>query len=297
MLSFLPRRDDNFEIILPTDAAAEAMSSPGASWAFSSWNQLDASVAPEFVLCGMYLNHMSFIPGGTSIGVGELQVEVGIGGSGSEVVVAAGHTSYWGSNPSPNTVNVLTSRLITLPFNPILIPSGSRISTRSASNGLTSRVACFLYGYDYNSWSPVVKLPIPDLDRYLKGARSPTQGTVVTPSAGTTTITSAAYSTYGSWTTMIASAPRDLLVTGFSGWVNDQNENCQVQIGVKPSGGSIFARSKIAFPDRNVLAIPPGTMVYLPRPLFVKAGEVVQARITAKGIRDYECAILTEELL
>lgn len=297
MLSFMPRRDDNFEVILPTDAAAEAMSSPGAGWGWSGWNQLTAAVGPEFVLCGMYLNHSCFVPAGTATGIGELQIEVGVGAGGAEVTVGSGHSAFFGQNPSPNTINVLYSRIHTLPFQPVLIPAGSRISTRMASNGLISRGACFLFGYDYNAWSPVLQLPIPDIDRYLKAARAATQGTVVTPSAGTTTITSAAYAAYGAWVTMIAAAPRDLLVTGFSALINDFNENCQVQIGIDDGVGNKFARSKVGMPDRNVLAVPAGTMVYLPRPLFVKAGEQVDARITAKGIRDYECAILTEELL
>lgn len=264
------------EEIIPNDASAKTLNS-GTSGSWSAWGQIAASTSMPFVLCGVYtMEIFQLTTQGTQSGV--LSLQIGTGGAGAEQVVGEGHGGLLLA-PGGTSQAVTGLKGQTMFFEPILIPSGTRLSVR-ATNTTTVAVllGIYLFGYDASKFG----LPLSYVreERYVKGLCAPAQGAVCYPSGSLTPVTSGAgVFVYGSWTQFIASASRPTLITGLVGATTTLHRSFQAKIGIGAAGSEV-AMSKLGLPGR--LGIPgPLCDAYLPRPLFVKAGERVAVQIAA----------------
>ena len=112
----------NPSLVLPSAAAGVSITPSATAWANSAWVQVTAATASAIALGGVTLNP------GISSGV-EAEFDVGVGASGSEVVV----TTF-------RTRPTLTGAPVTLFLNPLLdnIASGVRVSVRLRKSDTTT---------------------------------------------------------------------------------------------------------------------------------------------------------------
>jgi len=212
---------------------------PGHSAWPASWSQIVASTSTPFVLCGAYLLWNAFAAGGTSLAIDYAQFQIGIGTLSNEVPIA--HAAFGASvqNPSPNTVNIILATLKNILFQPTFIPTGTRIAVRGSHSGAATLHQNSIYLVGYNATTFSLPLLAPESIRYIKGLKGVTLGTNVSPSLATTTVTSAAFTTYGSWTEILASAANDLLIRGVMASRVEVGASCQIKIGIGSTNNEV----------------------------------------------------------
>ncbi|MCJ7676827.1 MAG: hypothetical protein MUO35_03805 [Anaerolineales bacterium] len=258
----------------------------GVSGAYGSYTNLvaKASNTIPFILCGLYAQiAYSLTTEGTQSGL--MNFQVAIGDSPDEVPIAEGHDSMILAPGyiSGTAQSVTGLKAGTIFVEPVLIPAGTRIVYRAASN-LAVAVLTSAYAFGYDARYFAQPLRVVDELRYMRGLCSPTKGATVWPAIGGTAVTSHATPyAYGTWVPFIDPATSPLEVTGLIALQITSNTSGQFNIGIGAPGGGEIAMSRCGTPSRI------GHFLYgdcyLPRPLYVKTGESVsvQAATGASG--------------
>ncbi|OGI17728.1 MAG: hypothetical protein A2Z52_00895 [Candidatus Moranbacteria bacterium RBG_19FT_COMBO_42_6] len=285
MIQLLPRRDTNIEIIIPVNTTS-ALPTAGVSWAWGNWLQIiaAASLTYPFLLCGVEVLAGMIATGGTSNVNDIYEGQIGIGDAASEVPIASFGDSFSLSNPSPNTATIYLANSKTHLLEPIIIPASTRIAVR-----LTQSLASNLYGfgihiigYNWSTFSPPVypQIARDKYNRFIKGTM--TDYPQILPSAAPVTVTSGTPAwAYGSWAEMIASASDDTLIMGinYGNPSTFSSRGFQAYIGIGAAGSEV-TMAKIGAPAKTIFPSAIGDQ-WLPRPLYVKAGERVAISIAS----------------
>jgi hypothetical protein len=108
-------------------------SNNSANWAQSNWLALDSSTATAQYLTGITID----LPGVTANE--EYEMDVGVGGAGSEALIATVADSHYALSGPSNTLRFL------IPVD--AIPASSRVSIRFRKGNTTARTVGF--GYEY----------------------------------------------------------------------------------------------------------------------------------------------------
>lgn len=285
------KRSTQLELLYPRGAVSANMGISALAWTFGSYATLTASAAADFFPCSAYL-FILLRPRSTVFSATQFEVEIATGAVGAEVLYGRFSGSFVGA-VSVDGVENLLSLSATFPLGPAKIPSGTRVvcrirKSRANADVVFSGSRLYIAGYD-------TSVPASDttytLDSYLGGTPSGIDSQV-TPLASTLSVPAAAYPTYGAWTEVIASAPRDLLVWGNS--VSDAssglNGGMHVQFGIGAAGAEV-AYSQIGNPAHSGVS---AGIYTLRRPLLVLAGERLAVR--QSGANATNMQIMYEDL-
>lgn len=291
-VDLLPKRD-TLEIIVPQNATSIGLTYHTVAWTWPAWTQVHAGLAFPFVLCGMYVNYMQ-AAAATAFPI--TQVQIGTGAALSEVAIATSGSSCLFVNSTGTTVYAMYSE--TAFFGPLLIPASTRIAARqTGSVANVPRCRLYLFGYDARYWPPVLEHQTPE--RYMRGLSIKTSECY--PSGNVTSITAGNPAwTFGAWTEFIAAATNPTLITGIAMVAANivSNNPCQMQIGLGANPNEV-AHSQVGFPSEAtvITTATAGGISYLPRPLYVKAGERVCVRAESSVLsKVYEIFLLGHEL-
>jgi hypothetical protein len=220
----------------------------------SAWTEVIASTPFDgFVL-------VNIIPAGSSA---TYLVDIGIGGSGSEISLISDilidfytPTSFFG-----------VARQI---FVPIFVPAGSRLSFRSASYGGSDWTDCALTLVQAGGFVAPTGL-----------SRSVTYGAVTGDSGGTAIDPGASADTKGSWVQLTSGADFGIkgLAIALSGGLNANMTSCEwyIDIGLTSSPGDavVIADYFAACREESDLVTPFISPVF---PVFIPAGEEIHMR-------------------
>jgi len=185
---------------------------------------------------------------------------------------------------------------IHLPFKPILIPAGTRVTARTASISGIAAAAIYLTGYESHDYPRVFYPDMPDL--YAKGLIG--YRSRVYPDAATTVATSGAAWTMGAWAPLINPTPAPTLIRGLCSTLHLSQTvggvQSQFEISVWNGAAEIIV-GRVGVP-RNGLG-PAGGWGLLPKPYMVKAGERVSVRVadSSAGAVNWGTCLLVEEML
>jgi hypothetical protein len=283
---------DVLEMIIPDDATSPNWGA-GASWAWGSWSQVVASLANDMVITQAQLNELVVFTTGPLICFGQFQI--GVGGSGSEVAIAQFGTGLGAaSDGTTENKNIFTNK--THFVAPVFVAAGSRVAFRAAGSVASGFVGSVkLVGYDARDFAAMLRQP--RHDRWLRSYRTTSVGATVEPSAGVTTVTSAASSWgYGSWVEFVASASKPRLVTGVISGIADVTLHPTFQVGLGGAGSEV-AHGQLPVTGRSGLPFGPG-VAYFYRPVYVKSGEriAVRCKDNSASAKGYSVMLLSQEI-
>lgn len=97
----------------PSAAAGNGIAGPGSAWTSTAWSQLIASTATAIILAGVTAKQLTGV---------EMEIDIGVGGAGSEVVVGTLRTADQNTNFAPY--------ILPFPLPISGIGSGQRVSWR-----------------------------------------------------------------------------------------------------------------------------------------------------------------------
>lgn len=191
---------------LPSGSDGIAITTSGTAWTDVSYVEVTAATSGDMALLGVaaWCGNNGF----------EYEIDVAIGASGSEQIVATIHDATGGT---------LSGGMFWVPFTaPIQIVSGTRIATRGRSDNASAGLAVVL-----------VYMPTP-LGTGVPSSFFTTKPVKVAPlSAAAVSPVAVGDSTWGAWSTLIASAADDLAVAGI---VPKNGSNAIIQIGKGAAG-------------------------------------------------------------
>lgn len=272
----LPKRGTP-EIFYPADAAPDSASLTTA-WGDTAWNQIVATTATPFVLCGAMITRVCSFTASFDEDI-IIQVAIASGAAGAEVQIAAGGL---GENVRYDHVVGAVARLgytQTFDFKPVSIPIGTRLSWKPISSAsVGTSISIYLYGYNPQDGFSVVSQYV-NPEKYMRALG--TGESFVIPSAATLTVTCDATNwVYGAWVEIHSSMPNDALITGLVNGKAGLTKYAFAQIGVGASGSEVpLAGIPLAgFTGQN--GPSPGFRRFM-RPVYVKKGERLSVR--AKG--------------
>lgn len=281
----IPRRDTLALEVVEPDGASPAAQNPGVSWAWSTWAQMTAGLSYPLLLTHLSVSATFYYTAAVSSTFEPVQIQIGTGAAGSETGIGEIGTSFFvllsGTTPS---VYLQTSS--NFPVTPTIIPANTRIAIRSTErySAVLFALSYYLYGYNATKYSlPLYFRDLTQIEQLLKGLR--TKKARITPLAGVSPyiISGAGAWVLGSWVQIIASADKDLLVTGLVHTPTTVSRWSQYQIGVG-AVGSEQAMSTIGISGGTGSGVG---AYYLPRPLLVKKGESVSVRSKSSGSSIY----------
>jgi len=277
---------DIIETIIPVAGYPAIGRVSGVSGAWDAYGEIItaadlATLCPGgFILCGAYvLEAFNLVAADVDVAhIGQLNLQVCTGAAASEVLVAESNSVLvaYATVTTATGLSVMTETGRTHFFEPKLIPASTRLSYRtSCSDSKLIRTGLYLFGYDARYFAQPLKA-IEEL-RYIRGLCSPTQGAKVWPSPGATTVTSSTPAgTYGAAVVFEAHADSPLLITGLVGSNDVLSIHGHAQIGIGANPNEQWM-SMVGIPCIvNYFSVGD---CYLPRPLYVKTGEVVSVRI------------------
>src|SRR3990167_10529489 len=211
MKLLMPRRDSNLEVIIPAEGNATTTVS-GVSYAWGAWNQVTSGVGYEFVCCGAYIAFLLSFPINNPNILDNVQWQLGQGAAGSETVIAAGMTNWFGSNSNTEGSANNMGFMVTWKMNPILIASSTRLAMRFTQSHSANLMFLSNYLYGYNA--TIFSLPVGNINwtRYIKGLSLRNNRVAPLAAAGNVVTAGGSAWTYGSWVEFIASADNDLLI-------------------------------------------------------------------------------------
>lgn len=172
---------------LPSATDGLAVTPNGTAWNNSSWVQVTASTANAICPAGILVS----VPGGTGNN-GHFEVDIGIGGAGSEVVIG----TLAGISLNGRGSAMLWFRI---PIN--AVPTSTRVSIRMRKNGTTTTTWNFKLVY---------------FDGIPSGVTLTTAVCKVAPSAaaGAAPVTNASAWVSGTYVDLIASTPAAIVIVG-----------------------------------------------------------------------------------
>lgn len=290
------RRDGTLENSYPRLAAPAGCSLNIASWVWSAYSEVVASTPTDFV--ASYL-HYNIVPIITVAGAGALrslngEIELAIGAAGSEVAFATVPyaMAMYELNPGTSTQTFLGAGWA-VPIAPKFIPSGSRIAVRTRKNLSNTLVQghlrVYVVGYDGG------KAPAGIPTYTLRGQQTGIQKgqSYVTPAGSTLTVIPGA-NAWGSWTEIISSADKELLIMGAA--VTPVNTAVLhwgiMEFGTGPAGSEV-TRARLWFPSVYYCN---AHFQLMHRPLLIKPGERVAVRMWSEATANqFNCQFLYEK--
>ncbi len=284
---------DVLEVCYPNNANG-ASAVAGASYAWSAWTQLTASLADHLILTG--LSTFILINATATPISGIIEFEVGVGAAGSEQPIARAATAIgYSASGTLDTKNVMKGEI--LDVQPTRIAAGARVAVRATSNFATAATfitAAKLYGYAAGTFDPID--PIGDPDLYLQARHVPGGAAVVPSLANATVTTGASLWTFGSWAQIVAAAAAPLLVTGVATGGTSIGGGFDLEIGTGSAGNEV-SRALVPICGRDLTPGPGYGLFRLARPLFVKDGERIAARARGRpASTGFDLVLQTQEL-
>lgn len=268
------------QIVVPSLASAPLIA-PGLSWTWGSYAQITAGLAYDFLCMGATPSLFLAVIPPAPLFTFFLQFEIATGAAGSEVARAYGQIGGMAHNPSPNTEGSIWANTRETPFQPFVIPAGTRIAARAAFSVTYSPFfALFLYGFN-DSTFPASPTSI-NYNDYWHGDLGLTPETMLTPQLSSLTVTSGAASwTWGSWVQVWASAAADTLIRGVIAGLSTAGQT-QIQLGIGPAGSEV-PFDTLAWGAHPLLTTGPLTgYVRLARPLQINIGERLAVRAASR---------------
>jgi len=200
------------QLALPAATTSPTVTSSTTPWASSSWVEIDPSIANDAVLTAVSTYNDVTLPI-------QFEVDVGVGGAGSEVVVS---TIKGISEPPLGDVGDDTTFVLPIPVE--AFTSGDRVAVRVRTSASAA-----------NSWPvglSIVEVP------FTGTMMTTAQPVKVLPSAAAFTDLNTGGSawTSGSWVEMTASAAADLVVVGFGTRCAGQ---CEFDLGIGGAGSEV----------------------------------------------------------
>lgn len=236
------------QIHWPSAANLATVTSGAASWVSGAWVELDAALAAETAITGLV-----FGVGTTGT---DMEVDIGIGAAGNEVVVTTFRCSTQGVAETNHFALLHYARTVA---------AGQRLVARvRANNNATTNVPVKVFG-----------IQSPDFSQTTTAAQA------AWPSAAVALIVTegAADFVYGAWTEFAAATAADSVITGIDitqAWDGDAD----VQIGFGAAGSEVVATTYRLYGHSNVTSHSDYRL--LPVPLFVPAGTRVAMRVRRK---------------
>jgi hypothetical protein len=273
------RQSALLESFYPRNANAVSVTTSGAAWSWSAYVQIVASTSAAFIPHELQLAVYPEPKSNAFMRV-FFEIELARGASGSEVAIATLSGAFVSQVSDYAGGSTILGTGFTLPLDPDLIVSGSRLAIRArlsiADTTATMNARAYLAGYD--GAAPAGDRAYP-LDEHLAGAHNAV--TKVAPSGGTTTVTAGASWSPGSWVEFIASASGPLLLLGVTSGDSASllQQGHYVELGIGASG-SETVHARLAVPGRGFLN---GGCQVLRRPVHVLAGERVALRAASAG--------------
>lgn len=257
----------NVQFWAPAAANPVSVTPSGTAWTSSAWVQLLASVSAAALLTAIHVGTMGTVAGGLSF-----EFDLGVGGAGSEVVVA--------TLPGSNGVNsdFWATGTLRFPVPVDKVPNGSRLAVRMRKTGTDTTAWAFAVGYFKK---PLASAPVP--------IETSTQTPFVQPSAAIGTVLAAAGGASaawanGVWATVIVNPLSDAVVLGYAlDWMGN-GKLWEVDLAIGAAGAEVLVHTV-----RAATIVIPGDacLVMHPNPLdFVRAGVRVAARQRASVINN-----------
>jgi len=283
-------RRGGLERLYPDDGAAFQVTA-GTLWAWSAYQQVEASTDAPFVPSRLYLS-LRFAVSTVSAWVsGEYEVAVGpVGLEVTYAVVPFAAPALVSGVPSGSTFIGLS---IGAPVGPKVIPVGSRLTQRARQSGNVAAVAIVgcVSGYDGGA-VPLGYWPYGERP-HLAGVHAAQSRCL--PSGGVLAVLAGTAPTWGVWTEVLAAAGADLLVWGatihYVGAVVAQ-QLTTMEFG---TGAAVSeqARGRLAFPGPGYCT---AGVQSLGRPVVVKKGERLVVRLKGTTGRTWQVKVAYEEL-
>lgn len=286
-------RTTGAEVLLPTLAASPALAVGDGEWP-ETWTQIVGETASAYALCGVSL---CFWPTMGTLGtVGQIgQVRIGVGGVGEEVPIGQGAFGLAGLQlPVGGSDTVFAQANVPIPFKPVLVPAGERLSGQIANINGVAAGAVVLTGYEgwdepsgYEGWLP---------DVYWKGESG--GRAVVVPDAGAATVTAGSPAwTFGDGVdlynvTMVATVLKGIVAV--SGYMMGSKADVQFEVVVgSPGSEEVVARGGLVVPAAG----RPGGTAEFRRPYLAEAGTRVRVRGAAgMASSPWKVCLLAEEM-
>lgn len=232
----------------------------GASWVNSAWVEVEATTTAAWTLNGAMVNAQFFI------GVTEsaVEIDVGVGALGSEVVVTTLRSKQWFGTAGTNVV----------PIWPLFrqIPAGSRVTlrARSAVASITYRVKLIYYEGLASTLITTGQASVP----------RPSAATAITVTAPASAWTS------GSWAPILDPTATAIAVTQLIVEVTGIAAQCELDLGYAVTGSGANSEVAVttwrwAFDVQSTT--PPNPVVILPVPVRIPAGQRVSLRLRSSS--------------
>lgn len=244
---------------LPANSSWTSITPDGGNRVASNWFQVSAAVPNDAVLAGIAIGTW-FVSGGTF--PYDWEIDVGVGGAGSEVVIATfcGLTS--------NAVD--TNHHVMLPIPVDAIPSGSRVAVRLRKEGTSINVWSCAVGLYYKpllgNISTTTLAPLPS----QSGSAPATQ------SSGAAWANPAAFQT-------IENAPFDLCVGGACIFCGNADTEIEVDLATGGVGSEVVFHTI----HKNIQSAQFGFSHWIPFPILydgIASGTRISFRARASGI-------------
>jgi hypothetical protein len=255
-----------------------------------------AATSEDFVASEIAMNVVAMI---LVAGAGALQaingeIQLATGAAGSEVPFATipfAIAAYLASPGSSTQAFLGVGR--NYPIAPKLIPAGTRIAVRSrmsvSNTYATAYTRVYVIGY------PGGAAPAGFSTYTLRGQQTGIQKGIskVIPEGSTLDITPGA-NNWGDWTEVIENAPSELLIRGVAvspGYQSTVNWGI-MELGIGPAGSEV-TKARLWFPT---IYYCNAHYQYMTRPLLVKPGERLAARIwSSSTLYIHKCQFLYEQ--
>jgi hypothetical protein len=239
----------------PAAANGVTVTPSSSAWVNSSWVQVTASTATNIAIAAV-----QFVAAGDFAWI---EVDVGVGGSGSEVV--KGTHSFMMRSVTEQTTNQL---VFPVPFE---VPSGSSVSIRMRSSGTNTATWKWSYSY-YELPAGGHVLTTTNVQKMLPAA---TWGQDITPN-GTAWAS-------GAWAAISTSAPANMILGGISLYIwNRTVPDFEIDIGVGGAGSETVVTTFRGAMRTFNFAEWGGTGYYIPLWPLLNNGLVSGSRISAR---------------
>ena len=277
MIGMYAKRE-GMEVAYPPPGTAGTALTPGASWAWSAWVQLDSSLDDDFVMMGVSLwEAISYSTGGNVLEGSKIQV--GVGAAGAEVAVAtvAGGLAATADALCTHSKTVFKGGVAWTP--PTRINRGERVAIRASKSSTGAYIlAVKIYGYSPRDMPPLIEVPRSDL--WARNMMPNLEAEAFSGGTSLSLTTGTASATYGAWVEAIAenALPRPALMTGVSFEYGSASAYLECQIGTGSVNKEV-GRGMVVSATRTALPGPATGAMYLPRPVLVYANERVALRM------------------
>ena len=187
-----------------------------------------------------------------------------------------------GQNAAPNTVVVVLTYQATRRFRPFKVPAGDNIRARATnSSTLNVRIGPVLGGYDPDNF-PIAVAEI-DSDAYLRGELPGATAQETVPAGGTVALTAGgvAWTYPAAFTTLLASAPSDILLQDLIQGGSIASRGAQYQVALGAAGSEVVVEEVAG--SRIAAFLGPGPGPGNLWPTWVPAAERVSARMASSA--------------